>query len=295
MLAEPSTLPPITWGETLSGAPMLDRPVNAFIPGLIRRWQSIDPNIEQAALDQHFVSIHLGGPKRLWRRGEGSSQSRDVSSGAYSVVPAGAAFQWTTEGPVDFTHIYFAPAGLDRVIGETFDRDPSRVALAEILGEEDPLIASIALSLIEEVSCADSDCAYLDDLMHLLLCRTLRLHSDVAAVGDRARHALAPFRLRRALDFIEENLAAPIGVPEIATACGISPHHFSRTFRQATGSPPYAYLIRRRIVRAKELLATSCEPLTDIARQCGFSSLSQLSRAFRRDTGASPTAFRNRL
>ncbi|MDQ2765421.1 MAG: AraC family transcriptional regulator [Pseudomonadota bacterium] len=294
MLAESSTLSPHKWGASLSGAPVLDRPINAFIPGLIRRWQSISPDIEQGALDQHFVSIHLGGPKRLSRRGEGSAQSRDVPTGAYSVIPAGAAFRWTTEGPVDFTHIYFTPDALNRVIGETFDRDPSRVVLAETLGEQDPLLTTIALSLIEELSGGDEDCAYLDDLMHLLLCRTLRLHSDVAVIIDRARHALAPFRLRRAIDFIEGNLAAPIGVPEIATACGVSPYHFSRAFRQATGRPPYAFLIERRIARAKTLLATKCDPLSDIARQCGFASLSQFSRAFRRDAGTTPTLFRDR-
>ncbi|MGY4395971.1 AraC family transcriptional regulator [Sphingomonas sp. UYAg733] len=293
MPGEPSTLSPRIWGATLSGAPMLDRSLNTFIPGLMRRWQSIDPDIEQPALDQHFVSIHLGGAKRLNRRGEGGAQTRDVSSGAYSVIPAGAAFQWATEGPVDFTHIYFTPDALNHMIGETFDRDASRVVLAETLGEQDPLLASLALSLIEEVSGEDSDCAYLDDLMHLLLCRTLRLHSNVTSLGDRARHSLAPFRLRRAIDFIEQNLAAPIGVPEIATACGISPYHFSRTFRQATGRPPYAYLIERRVAHAKTLLAGRCEPLTDIARQCGFASLSQFSRAFRRDTGKTPTLFRD--
>ncbi len=295
MPVEPLTLvSPTIWGDTLSGAPVLDRPIKALAPGLVRRWQGIAPDIAQAALDQHFVSIHLGGPKRLFRHGEGGCSSRDVPNGAYSVVPAGAAFQWKTEGPIDFAHIYFAPQTLDRVVRETFDRDPSRVALTETLGAEDRLLTSLALSVIDEVGDDDGDCAYLDDLMHLLACRVLRLHSAVAAVDERARYALAPFRLRRATEFIEDNLAAPIGVAEIAAASGISPYHFSRAFRQATGRPPYAYLLDRRIRRAKTLLAASCDPLTEIAQLCGFSSLSQFSRSFRRDTGRSPTEFRDR-
>lgn len=291
----PTLMAPSAWSETLSGSPILDKPIAALVPAHLRRWQGIAPDIEQAALDHHFVSIHLGGAKRLHRRGEGHSQSRDVADCAYSVIPAGSAFSWTTEGPVDFAHIYFAPSTLDHVIAEAFDRDPSRITFGDALGEEDLLTGSLALALIDELSGDDANRAYLDDLMHLLLCRMLRLHANVHDITDRARHALAPFRLRRAFEFIEENIAAPIGVTEMATASGVSPYHFSRAFRQTTGRPPYAYLLDRRIAKAKALLAESDASLTTIARQCGFTSLSQFSRMLRRDTGITPTRFRDQF
>jgi AraC family transcriptional regulator len=283
----------MAWSKSLSGAPVLDRQVSTLVPALVRRWQGIEPEIDQASLDQHFISIHLGGPKRLFRRGEGSQQTRDVADGAYSVVPAGAAFHWNTEGPVDFVHIYLNPAVVDQVIANTFDRDPSAVILGERLGETDPLIESLARTLLDELSCQNVQLAYLDDVLHLLLCRLLRLHSNAQRSERVARHVLAPFRLRRATEFIEANLSNPIGVAEIAAASGISAYHFSRAFRQTTGRPPYAYLIDRRIAAAKALLYCDDAPLTQIARQCGFASLSQFSRMFRRETGATPTMFRD--
>lgn len=286
---------PAIWSESLSDMPVLDRCVDGVVPGLVRRWQHIEPEIEQVALDQHFVSIHLGGNKRLSRRGEGPARVCDVPSGAFSVVPAGAAFHWNTQGPIDFAHIYFAPAILDYVIADVFDRDPSRITLREGLGAEDPLIGSLALSLLEELGGEDINRAYLDDLMHLLLCRLLRLNSNVGNAVDRACHSLAPFRLRNAIAFIEEHLAEPIGVAEIAAASGVSPYHFSRAFRQTTGRPPYAYLLDRRIAKAKQLLAETGTPLTTIARLCGFTSLSQFSRMLRRETGMTPTRFRDQF
>ena len=102
-------LAPDAWGECLSGSPVFDRAVPALVLALVRRWQSIAPQISQAALSQHFVSIHLGGAKRLYRDGEGRRQTRDVAEAAHSVVPAGAEFEWNTEGPVDFAHIYSIP------------------------------------------------------------------------------------------------------------------------------------------------------------------------------------------
>ena len=284
-----------SWATSLPAAPVLDKAVSAIVPAHVRRWTGIAPMIDQAALDQHFISIHLGGAKRLFRSGEGSLRTRDVANAAYSIIPAGAAFQWNTEGPVDFAHIYFDTSVVNHVITEAFDRDPASVSLQEQLGQDDPLIGPLALSLLDELNVEHGNQAYLDDLTHLLLCRTLRLHSDAPNSAGCAQYALAPFRLRRALDFIESNLSMPIGVAEIATASGISAYHFSRAFRQSTGRPPYSYLLERRTELAKLLLAQGDLTVAEVAQRCGFASLGQFSRMFRRGAGASPSQYRDRL
>ncbi len=285
---------PDRWGHSLSAPPILDKLVGSAVPTTIRRWRGISPDIDQAALDHHFISIHLGGAKRLHRRGEGSAAERDVGPGAYSVVPAGAAFRWQTEGPIDFAHFYFDPKIVDNVVAAAFDRNPSFVGMEETLGESDPLIEALALGLLEEVEGDDSQQAYIDDMLHLLLCRVLRLHSNVRRSAPLARHVLAPFRLRRSLDFIEANLARQIGVEDIAAASGVSRFHFSRAFRETTGSAPYAFLLGRRLAVAKMLLINGAQPLAEVAAQSGFTSLSQFSRMFKRETGICPSSFRQR-
>jgi AraC family transcriptional regulator len=294
MIETHDRLAPDAWSKCLSGAPVLDRSVPGLVPVLVRRWRGIDPQISQAALDQHFISLHLGGAKRLYRRGEGPCQTRDVAEAAYSTVPAGAAFEWNTEGPVDFAHVYFDPKVVDDVIANAFDRDPTAVVLQEGLGDSDPLVGTLALSLLEELASGILRRAYLDDLTHLLLYRILKLHSNADTSITAVRQSLAPFRLRRAIDFIESNLAKPISVAEIAAASGISAYHFSRAFRQATGRAPYAYVTERRIACAKAMLAKQEATLTTIAEHCGFSSLSQFSRMFRQESGMTPSSFRNR-
>ena len=286
-------LSPAAWGERLSGLPVLDRSWSQTSPVIVRRWQNISPQIDQVALDHHFLSVHLGGPKRLLRCGDGSNNTIDVSDGAHSIVPAGAAYLWDTVGPVDFAHLYVAPETLDALITEKFDRDPSHIELHESLGKHDPLVRMLTISLLEELRGDDVHRCYVDDIVDLLLSRVLCLHSDVKLSQSYARHALAPFRLRRALEFIEANLRQPIGVGEIAAASGISPYHFSRAFRHATGRPPYAFLLERRVARSKELLRSYDLKLSYIAEQCGFTSLSQFSRMFRHHVGSTPTRYRN--
>ena len=291
-LGMPST--PHNWGQSLSGPPILDKIVGGAVPSIVRRWRGIAPGIDQAALDHHFISVHLGGAKRLHRRGEGKAEERVVRPGAYSVVPAGSAFHWETEGPVDFAHFYFDPKIVDHVVASAFDRNPSYIQVEETLGDADAMITAMAFGLLDELASDDRQQSYVEDMLHLLLCRMLRLNSNARRNSPLARHVLAPFRLRRSLDFIEANLGKQIGVEDIAAASGVSRFHFSRAFRETTGSAPYAFLLGRRIALAKMLLINSAQPLADISSQSGFTSLSQFSRMFKRETGVCPSSFRQR-
>jgi AraC-like DNA-binding protein len=72
----------------------------------------------------------------------------------------------------------------------------------------------------------------------------------------------------------------------------MSPFHFSRLFKLATGESPHAYLTRRRVERAKELLADSSLPLVHVASAVGFQTQGHFTEVFRRHTGTTPRRFR---
>lgn len=77
----------------------------------------------------------------------------------------------------------------------------------------------------------------------------------------------------------------------LAGLAGISAYHFHRIFRALTGETMFAFLQRRRLLRAIELIHESRFSLTDIALECGFDSGSSLSRAFKKHFGCSPTEY----
>jgi AraC family transcriptional regulator len=81
----------------------------------------------------------------------------------------------------------------------------------------------------------------------------------------------------------------------LAKESGYSRVHFVRMFRAATGYTPHNYLLKLRLDRARELLASPTLSLTDIALECGFSSHSHLSRVFRQALGATPSEYRRSL
>jgi transcriptional regulator GlxA family with amidase domain len=97
----------------------------------------------------------------------------------------------------------------------------------------------------------------------------------------------------RLIDRIEATLDQSVTVAELAAEAGFSVHHFCRAFGQSTGWPPHTYIIRKRVERACELLRSSNMSITEIALACGYSSSSHLSASFRKETGTSPTLYRD--
>jgi AraC-like DNA-binding protein len=102
----------------------------------------------------------------------------------------------------------------------------------------------------------------------------------------------AVFHLRRARDLIDRHFAEPLDLDAMAQAAGFSRYHFARGFRAAYGETPAAYLTRRRVERAKDLLRSANLTVTEICHLVGFGSLGSFSSRFSELVGSSPSAYR---
>lgn len=100
--------------------------------------------------------------------------------------------------------------------------------------------------------------------------------------------------LRRARDLMDRHYAEPLDLDALAREAGFSRYHFARTFRAAFGETPGIYLSRRRVERAKTLLATANLTVTEICFAVGFSSLGSFSSRFTELVGMSPSEYRRR-
>jgi AraC-like DNA-binding protein len=99
-------------------------------------------------------------------------------------------------------------------------------------------------------------------------------------------------RLRRARDRMDREYAQPLDVPELARTALMSTAHFSRRFREAYGETPYAYLMTRRIERAKALLRRGDMSVTEVCFEVGCTSLGSFSSRFTELVGQTPSAYR---
>lgn len=100
--------------------------------------------------------------------------------------------------------------------------------------------------------------------------------------------------LRRARDLIDREYARPLDVAELARAALMSTAHFSRQFRATYGETPYAYLMTRRIERAKALLRRGDSSVSEVCLAVGCTSLGSFSSRFTQLVGETPTDYRAR-
>lgn len=101
-------------------------------------------------------------------------------------------------------------------------------------------------------------------------------------------------RLRQARDRMDREYATPLDIATLARTALMSEGHFQRQFRAAYGETPYAYLMTRRIERAKALLRRGDMSVTDVCFAVGCTSLGSFSARFTQVTGQTPTAYRAR-
>jgi AraC-like DNA-binding protein len=99
--------------------------------------------------------------------------------------------------------------------------------------------------------------------------------------------------LRQARDYMDREYAQPLDVPAMASTALMSPAHFSRKFRATYGESPYAYLMTRRIERAKALLRQGMS-VTDTCVTVGCTSLGSFSSRFTEIVGETPSQYRAR-
>lgn len=113
-------------------------------------------------------------------------------------------------------------------------------------------------------------------------------------LGDE-RIYLVPCKLKRVVEFIEANFHEQIRLVDLAGAAGLSPNHFLRVFKRATGDTPYQYLRARRLEHARHLLTKGSTSLAQLALDCGFANQAHFTAAFSREFGVPPGRYRRAI
>lgn len=268
-------------------------------PGLLaERWRHSEGDLGEVLPRDTEVIVMLEGSLKVRRRGDGRLQEHAAGPGTVWLCPAGIAEDMIhLYGEIrDSVHLYLPAQPLSRTCLEELDIDPSDVRLRYEGGFRDPTIESIAGAISAELRGVHPVSALLVETMAAALAVYLvRRYSDRTPEATRlpaARGSLDQGRLQRVLDMIGTSLDKDLTLDNLAKQASLSPFHFARSFKAATGTSPHRYVLERRIERARKLLEIGSLSLAEVAAACGFSSQAHFSTVFRQSAGMSPGAFR---
>jgi AraC family transcriptional regulator len=240
------------------------------------------------------LGVYLSGRHKI-RRHVGNSLVEGWSDpGTINLTPPAVEGTWEASAPSRAAVVVIRPEFISRAIEEHWGLNPRRVELKMQFLIRDPVIEAIALSLAREAAGGSpAGRLYVESSCEFLAHHLVHRYSNLAPTPPRSIGGLPSRRLKLILEYIEDALGQPIALRELAALAGVSARHFERAFRQSMSCSPHAYVMNRRLLRARDLLINHPElPVEQIALRLGFFSSSHFSSAFRRQTGLAPTEFR---
>jgi AraC family transcriptional regulator len=162
--------------------------------------------------------------------------------------------------------------------------------LAEFFGWSDPVIVAIARRLRAGLR----EWTYVSELERDSLVRAAYARTFIARLGGRntgPAGALDHVRLRRVIEYVQANVQHGLSLADLAGVAALSPFHFARAFRAATGLTPHQFVTSGRLERAAVLLRAGAT-VDAAAAGVGFSNLRHFRRLFREQFGISPRQLR---
>jgi AraC family transcriptional regulator len=236
----------------------------------------------EPALRHPSLIYHLCRPTEVMRKIEGAPRERAlIGPRRMCLTPGEATTEWQHSGHPEILQVYLRQS----------------VSAAEIVPRFailDPLLEQLAIAITTALRDGSvEDGLYVDTLAQMMAVHLARHYSSRSRPPRMPKtKAISAWKIRRLIEFIEQNLDGDLTLEAMAAEVEISPLYLPRAFKSAVGQSPHQYVLARRIERARDLLRNTDSPIVEVALSSGFSSQSHLCNWFLRAVGVSPAAYR---
>lgn len=241
------------------------------------------------------LTLELTGTARHLTHMDGIAAERPTQVDDVCQMPAGvsARFAWDVgPGLQRSIAVEFDEELLTTYCPERFDGDMAHGHLRPRDYAPEPSLAALLRLLAREIDPREErGPLFADMLLRLLaieICETAWTRRPPAAAAGQGHDR----RIVRAVDYIHANLGANLSLRDVASASGLSVGALARLFPRHTGTSPHAYMLRKRIERARLLLQSTELPIAQVALETGFADQAHLCKVLKRHLGITPRALR---
>jgi AraC family transcriptional regulator len=243
---------------------------------------------------QHAVGIFtdVPFPAITKRQIDGRLKEEQVVQGSCVIVPAHTSQQaeWNKESGA--LTIAVDPTIFAQTIYEVVD--PDCIELLPQFATLDPFVYQLGVALKSALfKHSDRSRLYAETLVNTLILHLLEHYTTTRPnLRECVAGQLPQYKLQQVIDYIDAYLDRDLSLKELSNVVQMSPHYFSKLFKQSTGNTPHQYVIRCRIERAKDLLRLKKLSIAEIATLTGFVDQSHLHRHFKHLVGVTPKNYR---
>ena len=253
-----------------------------------------DREMEAPILVDHYViEVLLRNTVVDCFRGGHRISKGSVGFGGTQICAPGEQITCNFKRPAEAIHIYVPRSLVAGTYAEIHQIPVStEFELVDPGFAADPIMGKLAWTLLEANGLRSPfSRLYCESLAMAVLARAMEFKDgELVPVGNRT--GLLPWRLRRTIEYMDDNLGEPITLNDIAEHAGLSRMHFAAQFKRATGLSPHAFLMVKRLEMAKAMLLDEELPIVQIAFSVGFRSQAHFTNVFRKAAGATPARWR---
>jgi AraC family transcriptional regulator len=241
-----------------------------------------------------FTSVsYLRGATLMERRCEGAWTRTYCGPGDVSLLTRSQRSHWHWTEEIDVSHVYLSESLVSGICAEVTDRSIADVRLQDVVKTHDPIVtATVAAITGEARQQAFGSGLYVEAAATQLVVHLLRKYARVTFRERTGEGRLSPAQVRRMMDYIESRLHEQLSLETLAAVAGMGVWTFTRHFRESFGRTPHAYIIERRIDRARRLLVEGSLPIKEVASVCGFADQAHMTRLFRAHLHTTPATLR---
>src|SRR5215469_10137791 len=200
----------------------------------------------ESAVPHPFIIYHLSRPTEVTRTIVGASRERAlIGPRRVCVTPGDATTRWEHHGHPEILQVYVRQSIYSAAVNDMYGCETSVAQILPRFAILDPLLEQLCIAIAKALRDGTvEDGLYTDTLAQMIAVHLARYHCS----RSRPQHSVPTkripnWKIRRLVDFIEENLDRDLSLEAMAAEVEVSPLYLPRSFKAAIGQSPHQYVV----------------------------------------------------
>jgi AraC family transcriptional regulator len=258
----------------------------------VSKWYVNKNEVSYLKNDAHTISLYLQGGLNSHRMDKKFIKG---GPGKICVMPQNQYSLWKINEQIEFIHIYISNQYLQHYAALNLDIDVRDIDITDSVYDRDVIMQSLILRCYQLLNVNEKqDFLAQEEVVLQLIDRVINRYNASKLKEKLNLGGLSKRSIKSVKEAVFDDISASHSINDLAALVNISPFHFAKMFKLSFGATPAQYILKCRLIMAKQLLQTQ-RSLTEVSHSVGFSHHSHMALVFKKNLGITPSFYRNNL